>query len=93
MNTESIIKLIKETNGRFFSVSYKKKDGSIQQYTARMGVKKYLKGGVSYKPDNSITVYSVSHNNPGYKTLLIQGIQEIKSSNISIKLWIIHTKT
>ena len=86
INPSNIIQIIKDTKGRFFSIYYKKKDGSMGRYTARVGVKKHLRGGTSYKPDNSITVYSVTNNNPGYKTFLIEGIMEIKSGKTSIKL-------
>ena len=86
INPHNIIQIIKDTKGRFFSVIYRKKDGSMGRYTARVGVKKHLRGGTAYKPDNSITVYSVTSNNPGYKTFLIEGIMEIKSGKTSIKL-------
>jgi hypothetical protein len=84
ININSILDIIKDTKGRFFSIYYKKKDGSMGRYTARMGVKKYLRGGQSYKPDNSITVYSVTNNNKGYKTFLVEGIKEIRFKHNTI---------
>ena len=40
MNREQIL----ATNGKFFSVSFIKKDGSERKMTARLGVKKDIKG-------------------------------------------------
>lgn len=37
--------LIKETNGKFFTVTFIKKDGNTRVMNARLGVKVYLRGG------------------------------------------------
>jgi hypothetical protein len=42
-----LLELIKSTNGKMFSVTFTKKDGSIRKLNGRLGVKKYLKGGVN----------------------------------------------
>ena len=50
------------TNGRFFSVSFIKKDGSERRMTARLGVKKNIKGvGLKFNPSdhNLMVVYDV----------------------------------
>jgi hypothetical protein len=50
------------TNGRFFSVSFIKKDGSERKMTARLGVKKDIKGvGMKYDPleRNLIVVFDI----------------------------------
>lgn len=45
--------VIKETKGKYFSVVFTKKDGSARRMTARLGVKKGLKGkGMNYDPDD-----------------------------------------
>lgn len=45
--------------GRFFTVKFTKKDGTERVMTARLGVKKDLKGGVSTTAhiDNLVTVW------------------------------------
>jgi hypothetical protein len=50
------------TNGRFFSVSFVKKDGTTRRMTARLGVKKDIKGvGMKYDPleRNLIVVFDI----------------------------------
>lgn len=40
------VELIKETNGKVFTVNFYKKNGDLRTMNARLGVKKHLKGGV-----------------------------------------------
>lgn len=58
MNREQIL----ATNGRFFSVSFIKKDGTTRKMTARLGVKKDIKGvGLKFNPSerNLIVVFDI----------------------------------
>ena len=58
MNREQIL----ATNGRFFSVSFVKKDGTKRKMTARLGVKKDIKGvGLKFNPSerNLIVVFDI----------------------------------
>ena len=45
--------------GKFFTVSFIKKDGSLREMNCRLGVQKHLKGGVKTLTDNYICVYDV----------------------------------
>lgn len=50
------------TNGKFFSVSFIKKDGTERKMTARLGVKKDIKGaGLKFNPSerNLIVVFDI----------------------------------
>ena len=76
------INLIKSLGGRFASVVYRKKDGTVQRYTVRTGVRKFLSGGTKHVSPDSITVFSVTGSG-GYKTFLREGILTIKSGNRS----------
>lgn len=54
---ETAKRIIHETltknSGQIFSVQFVKKDGSIRDMTARLGVKKYLKGvGLNFNPSD-----------------------------------------
>ena len=67
------------TNGKFFGVTFIKKDGTIRKMNCRLGVKKYLKGGVlKYNPSdyNLIPVYCFVKNS--YRMININTIQELK---------------
>lgn len=45
MQLATLKELLSKTNGRFFTVTFKKKDGSLRTINGRTGVHKYLKGG------------------------------------------------
>lgn len=51
ISRESAKDLIKSTRGKYFTVSFIKKDGTARVMNARLGVKKYLRGGeLPYDP-------------------------------------------
>ena len=61
-----VTRKIRETNGKFFSVVFIKKDGSERKMTARVGVSKGVKGvGQKYIPSDRglITVYAMDKLN------------------------------
>ncbi len=50
--------IIDQSNGRFVSVSFVKKDGTVRNLTGRLGVTSHLKGGKKTVPeDNYITIF------------------------------------
>ena len=71
------------TQGRYFSVKFKKKDGSDRQMTARIGVKKYLVGGKNTVAEypQYITVFETKNVNGGggYKNVNLDTVYEIKA--------------
>jgi len=51
METKTITEMIKSTKGKFFSVTFVKKDGSVRKMTARLGVRKGVNGkGLAFNP-------------------------------------------
>ena len=60
--------LILASAGRFVTVVFEKKDGTMRTLTGRMGVTKWLKGGQStLDKDQFITIYDVV--NKGYRAI------------------------
>ena len=45
INRDELVQKIKDTKGEFFTVTFIKKDGTTRTMNARLGVKRYLKGG------------------------------------------------
>jgi len=79
IDVETAKELIFNTKGKFFTVTFIKKDGSERVMNARLGVKKYLKGGtLAYDPAefNYITVYDMGAK--GYRTVNANTIQKLK---------------
>ena len=70
-------------NGRFFSVTFRKKDGTIRKMVARRGVKRNLQGNPRYNPAdyNLLTVWSVSDN--GYRNISMSSILEVKANGLT----------
>lgn len=80
MNTSKVKTLraaIESTQGKFFTVTFKKKDGSLRTMNARIGVKKHLKGGVSTTAhiDKYITVYEGAQ--ASYKNINLETVEEL----------------
>ena len=66
--------------GRLFSVTFEKKDGSLRTMTARLGVRKYLTGGGSKfdaEPRGMVRVFSM--RDKGYRTVTAEKITRIKA--------------
>jgi hypothetical protein len=79
IDKETAKQLIFDTKGKFFTVTFIKKDGSERVMNARLGVKKYLKGGtLKYNPEdfNYITVYDMGAKD--YRTVNANTIQKLK---------------
>ena len=75
--------LIKATKGKFFTVTFVKKDGTTRVMNARLGVKAYLKGGeLPYDPEPKglIPVYDMGKQK--YRMVNINTITNIKIGNI-----------
>ena len=69
-------------NGRFFSVTFRKKDGTLRKMIARRGVKKNLQGNPRYNPSdyNLLVVWSV--NDEAYRSIHIPSILEVKAAGL-----------
>ena len=79
IDKETAKQLIFDTKGKFFTVTFIKKDGSERVMNARLGVKKYLRGGeLRYDPAefNYITVYDMGAK--GYRMVNANTIQKLK---------------
>jgi hypothetical protein len=66
--------------GKLFSVTFEKKDGSLRTMTARLGVRKYLTGGGSKfdaEPRGMVRVFSM--RDKGYRTVTPAKITRIKA--------------
>jgi hypothetical protein len=53
------------SNGKFFSVKFVKKDGSIRQMNCRLGVVKHLRGGERTLPRDYIVAFDVNADEKG----------------------------
>lgn len=88
INTSQAKQMIKDTKGRFFTVTFtKKSDGSIRVMNCRLGVRAYLHGGaLRYNPEakGMIPVYDVQKR--GYRIVTIDNIISLKIGNQTYKV-------
>ena len=76
ITTETAKQIIHDTNGKIFGVSFTKKDGSRRDMTARLGVKKHLKGGTSCNTNKSmLPVYDLKAK--GYRNINLESLQSV----------------
>lgn len=74
-----MLEQIKKTNGRIFSVTFVKKDGSVRKMTARLGVKKDLKGvGLGFNPTAKQLVVVFDMHKSAYRMINLQTIITFK---------------
>lgn len=83
MNMETAIndplEILRSRRGKFTKVYYTNQKGECKRYIVRTGVKKHLMGGIKHYIPDSITVYSVTCGNTGYKTFVKSNIHSIIS--------------
>ena len=69
--------LIEQSNGKFISVTFIKKDGSERVLVGRLGVTSRLKGGKStLDPNQYITIFDVQ--NDGYRAINRDTIRSLR---------------
>jgi len=74
--------LLLASAGRFVSVTFRKRDGSLRVMNGRLGVKRYLKGGVStLNPDTYITLYDTASK--GYRAVNRATIQSVTLGGVT----------
>ena len=73
--------LIEQSNGKFVSVTFIKKDGTERTLVGRLGVTKHLKGGKSTLDANQyITIYDTQ--NEGYRAINRDTILSVRVGGI-----------
>ena len=81
---EKLDELVKASNGKFVSVRFVKKDGSIRSMVCRLGVTKHLKGGSStLDPAKYLTVFDLASK--GYRAINRATIVSVTIGGVSYK--------
>lgn len=79
---EKLDKLLNDQGGKFFSVKFVKKDGTLRQINGRLGVVKFLKGGV-----NKVTRYDNTYDTAfdvqlmQYRTINLHTVISVRANN------------
>ena len=82
MNNNLLKTMIKNTNGKFFTCFFVKKDGTLRKMTARVGVKKGLtnSGFVREEKENLVCVYDIAAK--GYRTINLDTLKSFKCGDV-----------
>lgn len=73
---EFIKQVLRATDGKFFTVTFIKKDGSVRVMNCRLGVKKHLKGGTStLDAEKFLTVWDTQAK--GYRAVNFDTVQSV----------------
>lgn len=87
MKNEQIRKMFEATNGRAFSVTFVKDDGSIRRMNGRLGVTRHLKGGrstIEGKP-NLLGCYDMQiPDGKGYRCIPLDRIISAKLDGVEM---------
>ena len=80
-SSETLAKMIENSNGKIFRVTFVKRDGSIRDLVGRLGVTKYLKGGKRTTDENKyLCVYDIQ--NHGYRSVNRGNILAVRAEGI-----------
>ena len=86
MNNNLLKTMIKNTNGKFFTCFFVKKDGTLRKMTARVGVKKGLvnNGFVREEKENLVCVYDmVAHD---FRFINLSTLKSLKCGKLEYKV-------
>lgn len=79
ITSETAKQIIHDTDGKIFSVSFTKKDGSHREMNARLGVKKHLKGGKpAFNPEDYNMLFVFDVHKEGYRTIPFDRLLEVR---------------
>ena len=86
MSNNLLKSMIKNTNGKFFTCFFVKKDGTLRKMTARVGVKKGLanSGFVREEKENLVCVYDmVAHD---FRFINLSTLKSLKCGKLEYKV-------
>lgn len=80
---EQLVAAINNSNGKIFSIVFYRRSGGRRKMLCRLGVTKYLRGGVcpyDFDEKNLISVFDLQENE--YRTIPIEGISHARISGV-----------
>jgi len=79
-----IDQVLRATQGKFFTVAFTKKDGSVRVMNCRLGVTKHLKGGTNnLNPHQYLTVYDMQAE--GYRAVNLSTIISVTCGGLTLR--------
>lgn len=72
------MEMIRQTNGKFFTVKTRKKDGSIRKFVGRTRVSRYLVGGEPSYDREALNHVCIWEQGKGYRTINVETAHDFK---------------
>ena len=77
-NINTVRSIIESNGGKFVSISFVKKDGTYRLINGRLGVTKYLKGGVNKNPRlNNDQLVLWECKTKSYRTVNLNAVRDV----------------
>ena len=84
-SSDEMVKMIKSSNGCFFSCTFIKKDGSMRVMNARIGCQKGIKGvGRKFQKENLVTVFDAQAKS--YRMINVDTMLTFQCGNFTWKV-------
>lgn len=89
MNIQDRKNLVENTKGKIFTVVFRKKDGTMREMNARLGVTKHLrsetpKASTTSHIDKYVTVYDMKSE--GYRNINLETLVKFKCGTMEVKV-------
>lgn len=87
MKSDLIKNLLKTANGRFFGVTFVKKDGTLRTMNARTGVSSHIKGTGASRAgtnDNQLTVFDAQKR--AYRTINLDTVKSLRINGVTFQV-------
>ena len=79
VDSKDVLDIIKSSKGKFFSVIFIKKDGTLRYMNCRLGVKKHLKGGtLKFNPSKKGLVVVFDTTKKAYRMINLNTVKSLK---------------
>ena len=76
-----------QNNGQIFSVKFRKKDGTVREMVARLGVKRHLKGGtLTFNPTDYNLITAFDMQKAEYRMISIDTLMQLKVDGKTYKI-------
>jgi hypothetical protein len=87
METKTITEMIKSTKGKFFSVTFVRKDGVLRKMTARIGVRKGVNGkGLAFNPSEKDLMVVWDTGKKEFRMVNLKTINTMKIAGVTHNL-------
>jgi len=88
INRLKVGSLLSDCDGKFISITFIKKDGSVRRLTGRFGVRSHLRGGVNKVVNDANSYLTIFDTHKmAYRTVNLDTIQTVRAKGV--EYWVL----